>query len=97
MIRAKYNVVEPYYIEGSTADAPVFVSVHTQVMYRKDVSYFRRVENVLEHIHYVENQVNKNLAEKFSKYLITKDASANYQRNCIKIMLMFAELPPEPE
>ena len=27
----------------------------------------------------------------FSKYLISKDTSASYQRNCIKIMLMFAD------
>ena len=55
------------------------------------MSYSRRLENVLQQIETVENKVNKDLINQFSKYLITKDASANYQRNCIKIMLMFAE------
>jgi hypothetical protein len=55
------------------------------------MSYSRRLENVLEQIETVENKVNKDLIDQFSKYLITKDASANYQRNCIKIMLMFAD------
>jgi hypothetical protein len=55
------------------------------------MSYSRRLENVLEQIEIVANKVNKDLINQFSKYLITKDASANYQRNCIKIMLMFAE------
>ena len=55
------------------------------------MSYSRRLENVLEQIETVENNVNKDLLNQFSKYLITKDASASYQRNCIKIMLMFAE------
>jgi integrase/recombinase XerD len=55
------------------------------------MSYSRRLDNVLKQIDYVENIVNKDLINEFSKYLILKDASANYQRNCIKIMLMFAE------
>jgi hypothetical protein len=55
------------------------------------MSYSRRLENVLMQIDYVENKVNKDLINEFSKYLILKDASANYQRNSIKVMLMFAE------
>ena len=55
------------------------------------MSYSRRLENVLKQIEYVENEVNQDLINEFSKYLILKDASANYQRNCIKVMLMFAE------
>jgi|SRR5215217_6279113 len=55
------------------------------------MSYSRRLDNVLQQIDYVENKINKDLINEFSKYLILKDASANYQRNCIKIMLMFAE------
>ena len=55
------------------------------------MSYSRKLENVLEQIETVENNVNKNFINQFSKYLITKDTSASYQRNCIKIMLMFAE------
>ena len=59
------------------------------------MSYSRRLDNVLKQIDYVENKVNKELINEFSKYLILKDASANYQRNCIKIMLMFAEFIKE--
>jgi integrase/recombinase XerD len=55
------------------------------------MSYSRRLENVLEQIETVENNLNKNLIQEFSKYLSSKDTSANYQRNCIKIMLMFAD------
>ena len=55
------------------------------------MSYSRRLENVLEQIETVENNLNKNLMHEFSKYLISKDTSASYQRNCIKIMLMFAD------
>lgn len=55
------------------------------------MSYSRRLQNVLQQIQIVENRLNKRLIDEFSKYLVTKDASANYQRNCIKIMLMFAE------
>lgn len=55
------------------------------------MSYSRRLDNVLQQIDYVENKVNKVVINEFSKYLILKDASANYQRNCVKIMLMFAE------
>ena len=54
------------------------------------MSYSRRLENVLHQIETVENSLNKNLIQEFSKYLISKDTSASYQRNCIKIMLMFA-------
>ena len=49
------------------------------------MSYSRRLENVLEQIETVENNLNKNLMHEFSKYLISKDTSASYQRNCIKI------------
>jgi hypothetical protein len=35
--------------------------------------------------------LNKTLIQEFSKYLISKETSANYQRNCIKIILMFAD------
>lgn len=55
------------------------------------MSYSRRLDNVLKQIDHIENKVNKDLINEFSKYLILKDASANYQRNCIKIMLMFSE------
>ena len=55
------------------------------------MSYSRRLENVLEQIETVENNLNKNLIQEFSKYLSSKDTSANYQRNCIKVMVMFAE------
>ena len=55
------------------------------------MSYSRRLENVLEQIETVEDKLNKTLIQEFSKYLISKDASASYQRNCIKIMLMFAD------
>ena len=55
------------------------------------MSYSRRLENVLEQIETVENNLNKTLIQEFSKYLISKDTSASYQRNCIKIMLMFAD------
>ena len=55
------------------------------------MSYSRRLKNVLEQIEKVENDLNKKLIDEFSKYLVTKEASANYQRNCIKIMLMIAE------
>ena len=54
-------------------------------------NYSRRLENVLEQIETVENILNKNLIQEFSKYLISKDSSASYQRNCIKIILMFAD------
>ena len=53
--------------------------------------YSRRLENVLQQIETVENNLNKNLIQEFSKYLISKDTSANYQRNCIKVILMFAD------
>jgi hypothetical protein len=59
------------------------------------MSYSRRLDNVLQQIDYVENKINKDLINEFSKYLVLKDASANYQRNCIKIMLMFAEFIQE--
>ena len=59
------------------------------------MSYSRRLENVLKQIEYVENKVNQDLINEFSKYLILKDASANYQRNCVKIMLMFADFIKE--
>ena len=55
------------------------------------MSYSRRLQNVLEQIETIENNLNKNLIQEFSKYLISKDTSANYQRNCIKIMLMFGD------
>jgi integrase/recombinase XerD len=55
------------------------------------MSYSRRLQNVLQQIETVENNLNKNLIQEFSKYLISKDTSANYQRNCIKIMLMFGD------
>ncbi len=45
------------------------------------MSYSRRLENVLEQIEIMENNLNKNLIQEFSKYLISKDTSANYQRN----------------
>src|SRR5918995_1829051 len=59
------------------------------------MSYSRRLDNVLQQIDYVENKVNKDVIKEFSKYLILKDASANYQRNCVKIMLMFADFIEE--
>ena len=59
------------------------------------MSYSRRLDNVLKQIDYVENKVNKDIINEFSKYLILKDASANYQRNCIKVMLMIAEFIKE--
>ena len=59
------------------------------------MSYSRRLENVLKQIDYVEDKINKDLINEFSKYLILKDVSANYQRNCIKVMLMFAEFIEE--
>jgi hypothetical protein len=59
------------------------------------MSYSRRLENVLKQIDHVENKVNQDLINEFSKYLVLKDASANYQRNCIKIMFMFAEFIKE--
>ena len=43
------------------------------------MNYSRRLENVLKPIDYVENKVNKEIINEFSKYLILKDASANYQ------------------
>jgi hypothetical protein len=55
------------------------------------MNYSLRLDNVLKQIDYVEDKVNKDLINEFSKYLILKDTSANYQRNCIKIMLMFTE------
>jgi hypothetical protein len=42
------------------------------------MSYSRRLENVLEQIETVEHNLNKNLIQEFSKYLISKDTSANY-------------------
>ena len=54
-------------------------------------NYSSRLENVLEQIETVENNLNKNLIQEFSKYLNSKDTSANYQRNCIKVILMFAD------
>jgi hypothetical protein len=59
------------------------------------MSYSRRLDNVLQQIDYVENKVIKDVIKEFSKYLILKDASANYQRNCVKIMLMFADFIKE--
>jgi hypothetical protein len=55
------------------------------------MSYSRRLENVLEQIETIGDNLNKTLIQKFSKYLISKDTSPSYQRNCIKIMLMFAD------
>ena len=49
-------------------------------------NYSRRLQNVLEQIETVENHLNKNLIQEFSKYLSSKDTSANYQRNCIKVI-----------
>ena len=54
------------------------------------MSYSRRLENVLQQIETVGDNLNKTLIQEFSKYLISKDTSASYQRNCIKIILMFA-------
>ena len=54
------------------------------------MSYSSRLENVLQQIETVEDNLNKTLIQEFSKYLISKDTSASYQRNCIKIILMFA-------
>ena len=54
------------------------------------MSYSRRLDNVLQQIDYVENKINKDLINKFSKYLGLNDASANYQRT-VKIILMFGE------
>ncbi|HSE99458.1 MAG TPA: hypothetical protein VLA48_01060 [Nitrososphaeraceae archaeon] len=59
------------------------------------MSYSHRLDDVLKQIDYVENKVNKDIINEFSKYLILKDASANYQRNCIKVMLMIAEFIKE--
>ena len=42
-------------------------------------NYSSRLQNVLEQIETVENNLNKNLIKEFSKYLILKDTSANYQ------------------
>lgn len=39
--------------------------------------------------------MNKYLISEFLKYLVTKEASTNYQRNCIKIILMFIEFKKE--
>ena len=55
------------------------------------MSYSRRLENVLQQIETIEDKLNKTLIQEFSKYLISKDTSASYQRNCIKIILMFAD------
>ena len=54
------------------------------------MSYSSRLENVLQQIETIEDKLNKTLIQEFSKYLISKDSSASYQRNCIKIILMFA-------
>jgi hypothetical protein len=43
------------------------------------MSYSSRLENILEQIETVENNLSKNLIKEFSKYLILKDTSANYQ------------------
>ena len=55
------------------------------------MSYSSRLENVLQQIETIEDKLNKTLIQEFSKYLISKDSSASYQRNCIKIILMFAD------
>ena len=55
------------------------------------MSYSRRLQNVLKQIETVAHNLNKILIQEFSNYLISKDTSANYQRNCIKIMLMFED------
>ena len=55
------------------------------------MSYSRRLENVLVQIETVGDNLNKTLIQEFSKYLISKDTSASYHRNCIKIMLMFVD------
>ena len=55
------------------------------------MSYSRRLQNVLEQIETVGDNLNKTLIQEFSKYLISKYTSASYQRNCIKIMLMFVD------
>ena len=55
------------------------------------MSYSRRLENVLEQTKTVENNLNKNLIKEFSKYLISKDTSTNYQRNCVKVILMYGD------
>jgi hypothetical protein len=55
------------------------------------MSYYDSLEHVLQQIEYVDNKINKDIIHQFSKYIVTKDASANYQSNCIKIMLMFVE------
>ncbi|MFB5600595.1 MAG: hypothetical protein ACE5SW_10245 [Nitrososphaeraceae archaeon] len=39
----------------------------------------------------MENKINKYLISEFLKYLVTNDASASYQRNYMKIILMFIE------
>ena len=49
-------------------------------------NYSHRLHNVLEQIETVENNLNKNLIQGFSKYLSSKDTSVNYQRNCIKVI-----------
>ncbi|MGZ5549927.1 MAG: hypothetical protein ACXW07_03950, partial [Nitrososphaeraceae archaeon] len=54
------------------------------------MSYSSRLENVLQQIETIKDNLNKTLIQEFSKYLISKDSSASYQRNCIKIILMFA-------
>jgi hypothetical protein len=59
------------------------------------MSYLRRLDNVLKQVDYVEDKINKDLIIEFSEYLILKDTSANYQRNCIKVMLIFAEFIKE--
>ena len=46
------------------------------------MSYSRRLDNVLQQIDYVENKINKDLINEFSKYLGLNDASAKLSTNC---------------
>jgi hypothetical protein len=55
------------------------------------MGFIIRLENVLEQIKTVENNLNKTLIKEFAKYLISKDTNANYQRNCVKVILMFGD------
>ena len=48
-------------------------------------NYSRRLQNVLEQIETIENHINKNLIQEFSKYLSSKDTSANYQETVSKL------------
>ena len=55
----------------------------------------QKLETILNEIPNIKNIINRQLIEKFHKFLISRDTSINYQKDNINILVRYAKFLPE--